>query len=54
MGFFNIQIVFDEAAMTNNFQNFVKPIRIGQKFCGNLVSYLVFESGEQYVPFFVK
>ena len=52
--FFTIQIFFNETAMTNKFQNLVKPIRIGQKFCENSGSYLVVESGEQYVSFFVK
>ena len=50
MDFFTIQIVFNATTMTNKLQN----LRIGQNFCENSGSYLVDESGEQYVSFLLS
>ena len=46
MDFFTIQIVFNATTMTNKLQN----LRIGE----NSGSYLVVESGEQYVSFLLS
>ena len=43
-----------QQAKTNKFQNLVKPIWISQNFCEISGSYLVVDSGEQYISFFVK